>query len=304
MQQPRPRILLLGCNGQLGWELQRRLAPFGELLRSERAAHSPWQADLAQPEQLVELVRRARPTVIVNAAAYTAVDRAEQEPERAHLINAKAPAILASAAAEQDALLVHFSTDYVFDGSGQHARDERAPTRPLNAYGRTKLLGEEAIRAVGCKHLIFRASWVYSMRGDNFVQKILKLAAERDSLQVVNDQVGAPTDATLLAEVVAQALPYVFAKPALTGTYHCAAAGQTSRYDLACYIIEHARQAGYPVQVKAKSILPIPSPSLPSAARRPLNSRLDCSHLQHTFGLTLEPWNVGIDRLLQALPIR
>ncbi len=209
-----------------------------------------------------------------------------------------APGVLAGWAAAHLATLVHYSTDYVFDGSGDHARAEDAATGPLNVYGRSKLEGEQAIRASRCHHLILRTSWVYAARGGNFVRTMLRLAAERDALDVVDDQVGAPTGAELLADVTAHALRTLRARPELAGTYHCTAAGETSWHGYACHVIEWARARGHPVKPAPDAVRPTPSGAYPTPARRPLNSRLDCRRLQRTFGLNLPPWQAGVERML------
>jgi dTDP-4-dehydrorhamnose reductase len=297
------KILLLGCNGQVGWELQRSLAPLGEVVAVDfdtpgEIGGVPLRADFRQPESLVELVKAVAPDVIANAAAHTAVDKAESEPEVARTINATAPAVLAREAATRDALLVHYSTDYVFDGSGHLPRDEEAPSGPLSVYGRTKLEGEEAIRSSNCRHLILRTSWVYAARGANFAKTILRLAVEREELSVIDDQVGAPTGADLLADLTAHALRSVLAQPSLGGTYHCTAAGETSWHGYASFVIERARALGYGVKPKPGGVLPIPTDAYPTAARRPLNSRLDTGKLRRTFGLHLPHWQVGVARTL------
>ena len=292
------RILLLGSRGQVGWELQRALAPLGELTALGRRGTGPWQADLSQPERLAPMLDALAPQLIVNAAAHTAVDRAESEPGLAHAINAAAPGELARWAAAHDATLVHYSSDYVFDGSGHTARSEDAPTGPLSVYGRSKLAGEEAIRASGCRHLILRTSWVYAARGGNFARTMLRLAAERDELKVIADQVGAPTGAELLADVTAHALRALAVDPTLAGTYHCAAAGETSWHGYACHVIEWARAHGHPVKVAPDAIRAIPTADYPTAAARPLNSRLDTSRLQRAFGLRMPPWQQGVERML------
>ena len=292
------RILLLGSQGQVGWELQRALAPLGELTALDRRGTGPWQADLGRPEMLAPMLDALAPKVIVNAAAHTAVDKAESEPELAQAINATAPGELGRWAAAHDATLVHYSTDYVFDGSGTAPRTEDAPTGPLSVYGRSKLAGEESIRASGCRHLILRTSWVYAARGGNFARTMLRLAAERDELSVIADQVGAPTGAELLADVTAHALRALAADPALAGTYHCAAAGETSWHGYACHVIEWARARGHPVKVAPEAIRAIPTADYPTAAARPLNSRLDTSKLQRAFGLRVPPWQQGVDRML------
>jgi dTDP-4-dehydrorhamnose reductase len=292
------KILLFGKNGQVGWELQRALAPLGELVALGQDGAGELKADFTQPEHLAATVRAVRPDVVVNAAAHTAVDKAESQAELAHLINAAAPAVLAREAAAASAWLVHYSTDYVFDGSGHAARAEDAPTGPLSVYGQTKLAGEEAIRASGCRHLILRTSWVYAARGGNFARTMLRLAAERDQLSVIDDQVGAPTGADLLADVTAYALRAAMQQPGLTGTYHAVAAGETSWHGYACHVIEWARRHGHAVKVAPEAISPIPTGAYPTPARRPLNSRLDTHKLRSAFGLTLPHWQVGVERML------
>ncbi len=294
------KILLLGCRGQVGWELQRALAPLGELTALD--FDSPGlSADFSQPESLAATVQALRPQIIVNAAAHTAVDQAQAEPDLARRINATAPAVLAREAAALGATLLHYSTDYVFDGSGDAPRAEDAATGPLNVYGQTKLEGELAIRASGCRHLILRTSWVYAARGGNFARTMLRLAAERDALTVIDDQIGAPTGADLLADISAHALRALAANPALAGTYHAVAAGQTSWFGYAQLVIETARALGQPVKVAADALRPVPSSAFKTAAQRPLNSRLDTSRLQQTFGLTLPPWQQGVQRLLTEI---
>ena len=295
------RILLLGKNGQVGWELQRALAPLGELVALDFDSPAPQRADFTNPEELAATVRAIAPQAIVNAAAHTAVDQAESEPELARTINAVAPALLAREAAALGAWLVHYGTDYVFDGSGSAPRSEDAPTAPLSVYGRTKLEGEEAIRASGCTHLILRTSWVYAARGGNFARTMLRLAAERDELAVIADQVGAPTGADLLADVTAHALRAAIANPALAGTYHAVAAGETSWHGYARHVIEFARAAGQPIRVAAQRVAPIPTSAYPTAARRPLNSRLDTRKLRQAFGLALPDWRVGVERMLREV---
>ncbi len=295
------KILLLGKNGQLGWELQRALAPLGELVACDFDSAGDLKADFAQPESLTALVQRERPNVIVNAAAHTAVDKAESEPELARALNATAPAVLAREAAAQGAWLLHYSTDYVFDGSGDQPRDETATTGPLGVYGRTKLEGEEAVRSSGCHHLILRTSWVYAARGGNFARTMLKLAAEREALNVIDDQVGAPTGADLLADVSAHALRQVKQQPTLGGTYHCVAGGETSWHGYARLVIEWARAHGQPLRIARDALHPIPTSAYPTPARRPLNSRLDTLKLQQAFGLRLPHWQQGVERMLHEV---
>ncbi|MBS1179250.1 MAG: dTDP-4-dehydrorhamnose reductase [Proteobacteria bacterium] len=295
------KILLFGMNGQVGWELQRSLAPLGELVALDFDSPGPLGADFTRPESLAATVRAVAPQVIVNAAAHTAVDQAEGEPDIARAINAAAPAVLAREAVAAGAMLVHYSTDYVFDGSGNQPWREDAPTKPLNAYGQTKVEGEQAIRNSGCRHLILRTSWLYSARGGNFARTMLRLATERDKLEVIDDQVGAPTGADLLADVTAHALRGVFANPELAGTYHAVAGGATSWHGYARHVIEFARLAGRPIRVQAQDIAPVASSAFPTPAQRPLNSRLDTRKLKQAFGLTLPDWQTGVERMLREV---
>ena len=311
------RILLLGCGGQVGWELQRALQPLGELMACDRAgvqarpAATP-DVDLADPDQLQALLEQVQPQLIVNAAAYTGVDSAERESEQAQRINAHAPQVLARWAQAHQAWLVHYSTDYVYDGSGDQPRREDAPTHPLNVYGRTKLAGDQAIAASGCAHLLLRTSWVYGIRGGNFARTILQLAQSRESLQVIDDQIGAPTAAELLADITAQVLAQLTLGPQAalaasaahpdSGIYHVAAAGSTSWHGYARHLIERARAQGLALRLGPNGLRPIASADYPSAATRPLNSRLSTHKLQQRFGLRLPAWELGVDRWLdQAL---
>lgn len=293
------KILLLGKNGQVGWELQRSLAPLGEVLALDRAGLGELCGDLADQDGLMRTVRRIRPDIIVNAAAYTAVDKAESEPDLARIINAEAPAFLAQEAEALGAWLVHYSTDYVFDGAGDQAWSESDPVAPLNMYGATKLAGEQAIQQSGCKHLIFRTSWVYAARGNNFAKTMLRLAADREILRVISDQTGAPTGAELLADVTAHAIRAALSDPAVSGIYHLAATGETTWYDYACFAIEHARQTNRALAVQ--KIEPIPTSEYPTPARRPQNSRLNSKKLCHTFGLQLPDWQSGVKRMLTEI---
>ena len=294
------KILLLGKGGQVGWELQRSLAPLGELIALD------WDSteacgDFTQPEALAATVRAIAPQVIVNAAAYTAVDQAQAEPDRARLINATAPAALARQAQALGAWLVHYSTDYVFDGSGEQPWRETDAPAPLNVYGQTKLEGELAVAATCERHLIFRTSWVYAARGNNFAKTMLRLAAEREKLTVIDDQIGAPTGADLLADVTALALRQVSQQAQCAGLYHLAAAGQTSWHGYASHVIAQARRLKPDLSWRVQEIQPVPSSAFQTAAKRPHNSRLDTGLVQSTFNLHLPTWQQGVDRLLSEI---
>jgi dTDP-4-dehydrorhamnose reductase len=291
------RILLLGKNGQVGWELQRSLAPLGELIALDRHS-TDYCGDLSQPDAIAQTVKTLKPTVIVNAAAYTAVDKAETETELAYTINAKAPEALAQAAKQIGAWLVHYSTDYVFNGSGNQAWQETDAVAPLSVYGQSKLAGEQAIQAAEGLHLIFRTSWVYAARGNNFAKTMLRLAKERDQLSVINDQIGAPTGAELLADVTAHAIRSGLQKPELSGLYHLAAAGETSWYNYARYVLDYARQRGIELKTAENAISAIPTSAYPTPAQRPLNSRLNIEKLQNQFDLKLPDWRLGVERML------
>ena len=297
------RILLLGKNGQVDWELQRSLAPLGEVIALDRDGAEGLCGDLADLDGLAATVRKLAPDVIVNAAAYTAVDKAETEQAQASLINGEAPGVLAREAAALGAWLVHYSTDYVFDGSGEQLWNEDAPTGPLSSYDRSKLAGETAVRATGVKGLLLRTSWVYAARGHNFAKTMLRLATERDSLNVVADQFGAPTGAELIADVTAQMLRQVFAaadSAALAGTYHLAA-GETSWHGFARFVLEHAEQSGITLKVAADQLGAIATEAYPLPAPRPRNSRLALGKLEHAFQLKMSPWQQGVQRMLNEI---
>ncbi len=298
------RILLLGKDGQVGWQLQRSLAPHGEVVACGRA-----QCDLADPDRIRSIVRDVRPAIIVNAGAYTAVDQAESEPVLAHRINAVAPEVLAAEAARSGALLIHYSTDYVFDGGKEGPYVEGDPTGPLGVYGRTKLEGEEAVRAAGGKSVIFRTSWVFGARGNNFVKTILRLAREKDSLNVVDDQVGSPTPAAMIATVTGVGLAMLrhgaALEPGESRLYHLAAARPVSWCGFARTIVGLAGQApGFDLRLRPEAIAAIPSVDYPTPARRPMNSRLDCRRLESDFGLQMPDWQPYLERMLQLLALK
>ncbi|WP_062810820.1 dTDP-4-dehydrorhamnose reductase [Alcanivorax sp. NBRC 102028] len=295
--QAKKTILLLGKNGQVGWELQRALAPFGQLIALDRAGQNGWCGDIGNLDGLRETIEHIKPDVLVNAAGYTAVDQAQSEPELAERLNHQAPALMAELMKAHGGCLVHYSTDYVFDGSGNQPWKETDSAGPLNVYGATKLAGEQAIQASGCQHLIFRTSWVYASRGNNFAKTMLRLAKERDTLNVIDDQIGAPTGAELIADITAHALRHCEQQPAASGLYHLAATGECSWYDYARYVIEWAKEAGLPLAVQA--VNPIPSEAYPVPAVRPRNSRLNCWALTETFDLELADWKLGVQRMLQ-----
>jgi dTDP-4-dehydrorhamnose reductase len=291
------KILLLGKNGQVGWELQRSLAPLGEVLALDRHSTSHC-GDLTNLDGLTETVRLFKPDVVVNAAAYTAVDKAESDSETAHLVNALAPEALSRACTAIGATLVHYSTDYVFDGSGQTPWSETDATGPLNAYGRSKLAGEQGIAKQGAQHVIFRTSWVYGSVGGNFAKTMLRLAQEREKMTVIHDQFGAPTDAALLANLTALTLQ---SQQPLSGIYHLAAAGVTTWFDYANYVLAKAKQLKPSLHYVVKDVVPVPTSEFPTPAQRPLNSRLNCSRLAQALQLRLPAWQTGVDQLLAKI---
>ena len=294
------KILLFGRGGQVGWELQRSLAPLGELIAVDFDSTDVC-GDFTNLVGIAQTIRTVAPDIIVNAAAHTAVDKAESEPELARLINAQAPGVLATEAKRSGAWLMHYSTDYVFDGSGTAPWTETSPTGPLNVYGKTKLEGEEFIRASGCNHLIFRTSWVYAARGGNFAKTMLRLAKERDGLTVIDDQIGSPTGADLLADVTAHALRAVALNHRLGGLYHLVAGGRTSWHGYARFVIGVARAAGEDLKVQDETIVPVASGVFPTLAMRPHNSILNSQKLQESFGLTLPHWQVGVNRMMSEI---
>jgi dTDP-4-dehydrorhamnose reductase len=291
------KVLLFGKGGQVGWELQRSLQTLGELIAVDFDS-TDRSGDFSRPDEVARTVREVRPDIIVNAAAHTAVDKAESEPDFARTLNATAPGAIAREAAACGAWLMHYSTDYVFDGSGSAPWTEDAPTGPLSVYGRTKLEGEQAIRESGCRHIIFRTSWVYAARGGNFAKTMLRLAQEREALSVVDDQHGAPTGADLLADLTVHALRTALVRPDVAGTYHAVPRGETTWHGYATHVIDFARAAGLPVKVRADAIAPVPTTAFPTPARRPANSRMNTTRLQRTFGVALPDWRAGVDRML------
>jgi dTDP-4-dehydrorhamnose reductase len=294
------KILLFGKTGQVGWELQRSLAPLGDLIALDVDSQT-FCGDLTNLEGIAQTIQAVAPDVIVNAAAHTAVDKAESEPDLAQIINALAPAVMAQQAKQLGACLVHYSTDYVFNGSGSQPWLETDPTAPLSVYGQTKLEAEAAIIASGCQHLIFRTSWVYAARGGNFAKTMLKLAKERDALSVINDQIGAPTGADLLADVTAHAIRKLVQNADVSGLYHLVAGGETSWHGYAQWVIEHARLAGVEIKVPQAAIAAVPTSAFPTPAKRPLNSRLNTEKLQKTFNLHLPDWQTGVTRMLTEI---
>jgi dTDP-4-dehydrorhamnose reductase len=293
------KLLILGKDGQVGRALQKTLPQLGEVTALGRA-----EAPFDQPRSLAPLIERHRPDVIVNAAAYTAVDKAEAESSLAHAVNAEAVAVLGAAARAAGAWLVHYSTDFVFDGAKPEPYVETDPPQPLGVYGRTKLEGERAILTSGCRHLVFRVSWVYAAGHANFPQAILRLARERTRLQVVADQVGSPTGAGLIARVTCAAIAKAVNAddPAgMAGIYHLAAAGEVSRLDLARFIVENAGAHGARLALEPQAILPVATADYPAPAARPLNSRLDTGKLRSTFGVDLPAWQEEISEWLTAV---
>ena len=293
-------ILLFGKNGQVGWELQRSLSVLGTVtaLDFDSTAHC---GDFANPAGVAETVRTLRPDIIVNAAAHTAVDKAESEVDFARTLNATTPGAIAQEAAKLGAWLVHYSTDYVFDGSGSRPWVETDVPAPLSVYGRTKLQGEQLIAESGAKHLILRTSWVYAARGGNFAKTMLRLAQERERLTVIDDQWGAPTGADLLADVTAHAIRHLQQRPQDGGVYHCVAAGETNWHLYAKEILSLAVQAQPAIELRANEVAPVPTSAFPTPAARPHNSRLNTTRLQTTFGLQLPHWRDGVARMLTEI---
>jgi len=291
-------ILLFGKTGQVGWELQRALAPLGNLIALD--VHSKdYCGDFSNPEGIAETVRAIKPDVIVNAAAHTAVDKAESERDFAELLNATSVEAIAKEAAKIGAWVVHYSTDYVFPGDGETPWQETDATAPLNVYGQTKLNGENALQANCAKHLIFRTSWVYAGKGNNFAKTMLRLAKERTELSVINDQIGAPTGAELLADCTAHAIRVALAKPEVAGLYHLVASNTTTWYDYAALVFEQAREAG--IELAIEKLNAVPTSAYPTPAKRPQNSRLNTEKCQRNFDLVLPSWDISVKRMLAEL---
>lgn len=289
------KILLLGENGQVGWELQRSLIPLGEVISYGRGS----LGDLTTPEHLYAMILALKPDVVVNAAAFTAVDLAETQQELALLINYKAVKVLADICKKIKALLVHYSTDYVFSGVGEVGFLETDPKEPVNVYGETKVLGEQAIFESKCNYLIFRTSWVYASRGDNFLKTMLNLAQIKDELSIIFDQIGAPTSAELIADVSSHAISKTLNDLEKVGVYHLVADGETSWYEYASFIFEQVSLTGHTIRLK--KLFPIASNEFNSKAKRPLNSRLNHDKIKNVFGVRLPDWRVGVKRTVLEL---
>ncbi|MBL79915.1 MAG: dTDP-4-dehydrorhamnose reductase [Nitrosomonadaceae bacterium] len=294
------KILLFGKKGQIGWELQRSLSLIGELVTLD-FDDEELCGDFTRPKEIIKTINSVYPDIIVNAAAYTAVDKAESEPILAETINATAPKIIATEAQKIGAWLIHYSTDYVFNGNGTKPWKETDPTIPINVYGATKLAGEKSIINSGCKYLIFRTSWVYSTRGENFIKNIIHLAKNKDNLSIINDQIGAPTGAELLADVTAYSICTAIRKPKVSGLYHIAAKGEISWYDYAKFILDQARQFKIKLKAQAENIQPVASRSFFQIAPRPENSRLNTKKIEHIFDFTLPLWQTGVTRILTEI---
>ena len=290
------KILLLGKNGQVGWELQRALAPLGELISLDRHGLDAWSGDLSQPENVVKTILEIKPDIVVNASAYTAVDTAETDQVMADLVNHLAVKEIAAACVQIDALFIHYSTDYVFQGQGSRPFTEADPIQPINIYGQSKALGEQEIINSGCRFLIFRTSWVYAAKGKNFLKTMLMLAQSREELSVIDDQIGAPTSAELIADITAQIIPQMKQAVDKTGIYHLVASGETSWFGYADFIFKQAKHLGETLVVN--QVHPIPTSAYPTPAKRPHNSRLNNQKIQNTFDLYLPNWQLGVKRTL------
>ncbi|WP_338804096.1 dTDP-4-dehydrorhamnose reductase [Xenorhabdus griffiniae] len=292
------RILLFGKNGQVGWELQRALAPLGEVFALSSTSKE-YHADFLKPEKLSDTILQINPNIIVNATAYTAVDKAESDKDSAQKINSDSVAILAKTAQDIGAWFIHYSTDYVFNGSGEIAWQENDTPDPLNIYGETKLAGENAIINSCNNYLIFRTSWVYASKGSNFAKTMLNLGKKHSQLSIINDQFGAPTSAELIADCTAHAIRFVLENPNVAGLYHLTASGTTTWYAYAKLVFDEARK--HHVDLKIKNIIPITTAEYPLPAKRPNNSRLNTNKFEKTFGLKLPDWKMGIIRMINEI---
>lgn len=293
------KILLLGKNGQVGWELQRSLAPLGEVIALDRKGLSEWCGDLTQPEKIYQTILDISPDVVVNASAYTAVDLAETDKENADVVNHLSVRKIAEACLKVKALFVHYSTDYVFDGCGSDAFNEGDKVEPLNIYGQTKALGEQAIVDSNCHHLIFRTSWVFAEKGKNFLKTMLNLAQKKEELSIIDDQIGVPTSAELIADVTAHTIVQTLEDESKQGIYHLVASGETSWFEYANYVFEQASDVG--ISLAVKKVHPIPTTAYPTPAKRPHNSRLSNKKIQQTFHILLPEWKVHVKRTVMEL---
>ncbi|EGS2005593.1 dTDP-4-dehydrorhamnose reductase [Enterobacter cloacae] len=292
------KILLIGKNGQVGWELQRSLVTLGDVVAVDYFDNTLC-GDLSNPQGIAQTIQTVKPDVIVNAAAHTAVDKAETEQELSRLLNADSVEIIAKESAKLGALLIHYSTDYVFNGEGTHYRNEDEQTGPLNVYGETKLAGELAVAKHNARHFIFRTSWVYATRGANFAKTMLRLAKEKEKLSIINDQFGAPTGAELLADATAIAIRTAVHNQKLFGTYHLVASGETTWFDYAQYVFSIAKELGETLSIK--EVIGVDTSAYPTPAKRPHNSRLSNKKFQTAFEVKLPDWKVGVKRVVTEI---
>ena len=292
------KILLIGKNGQVGWELQRSLVTLGDVVAVDYFDNTLC-GDLSNPKGIAQTIQTVKPDVIVNAAAHTAVDKAETEQELSRLLNADSVEVIAKESAKLGALLIHYSTDYVFNGEGTHYRNEDEQTGPLNVYGETKLAGELAVAKHNARHFIFRTSWVYATRGANFAKTMLRLAKEKEKLSIINDQFGAPTGAELLADATAIAIRTAVHNQKLFGTYHLVASGETTWFDYAQYVFSIAKELGETLSIK--EVIGVDTSAYPTPAKRPHNSRLSNKKFQTAFEVQLPDWKVGVKRVVTEI---
>ena len=292
------KILLIGKNGQVGWELQRSLVTLGDVVAVDYFDNTLC-GDLSNPQGIAQTIQTVKPDVIVNAAAHTAVDKAETEQELSRLLNADSVEVIAKESAKLGALLIHYSTDYVFNGEGTHYRNEDEQTGPLNVYGETKLAGDLAVAKHNARHFIFRTSWVYATRGANFAKTMLRLAKEKEKLSIINDQFGAPTGAELLADATAIAIRTAVHNQKLFGTYHLVASGETTWFDYAQYVFSIAKELGETLSIK--EVIGVDTSAYPTPAKRPHNSRLSNKKFQTAFEVQLPDWKVGVKRVVTEI---